>query len=155
MTHNQPLNATTLFLIRHAEKLDDTKNTTLSAEGFERAEFWKNYFKDTKIDSFYSSGFQRARRTCQPMAFERDQQVNIYKNHQMDLKKIIEKNKGKTILIVGHSNRIPTFINTLLGQEKYPEITEPEFGNLYIIKEIDGEISSQLIVPKKEENASV
>lgn len=155
MTDNQPLNATTLFLIRHAEKLDDTKNTTLSPEGFARAECWKNYFKDTEIDSFYSSGFQRARRTCQPMAFDRDKQVTIYKNHQMNLKKMITENQGKTILIVGHSNRIPTFINTLLGQEKYPEITEPEFGNLYIIKEINGEISSQLIVPKKEENASV
>lgn len=155
MENTQPKNATTLFLIRHAEKLDDTKNTDLSPEGFERAECWKKYFENTEIDAFYSSGFQRARRTCQPMAFSRDKDITIYKNHLMDLKKVIEENKGKTILIVGHSNRIPTFVNKLLGEEKYPEILEPEFGNLYVIKEIDGKISSQLLFPKKEQNASI
>lgn len=155
MKNTTPKNATTLFLIRHAEKLDDTKNTDLSPEGFERAEYWKKYFENIQIDAFYSSGFQRARRTCQPMAISRDKDITIYKNHLMDLKNLISENKGKTVLIVGHSNRIPTFVNKLLGEERYPEILEPEFGNLYIIEEIDGEITSQLIVPKKEENAAV
>ncbi len=59
------------------------------------------------------------------------------------------------MLIVGHSNRIPTFINKLLGEEKYPEILEPEFGNLYIIKEIGDEISTELIVPIIKQNASI
>jgi len=146
---------TTIYLIRHAEKQDDTKNTNLSPEGFERAENWKKYFEETQIDAFYSSGFQRARHTCQPMAFSRDIDISIYKNHLMDLKKIINENKGKTVLIVGHSNRIPTFINTLLGEEKYSEILEPEFGNLYIIKEIGDQISTELIVPIITQNASI
>lgn len=155
MKNEELTNATTLFLIRHAEKLDNTKNTDLSPEGFERAESWKKYFENTKIDAFYSSGFQRARRTCQPMAFSRDKDIKIYKNHLMDLKKVIDENKGKTVLIVGHSNRIPTFVNKLLGEEKYPEIQEPEFGNLYIIKEIDNDIKSELIVPLITQNASI
>ena len=148
-------NTTTIFLIRHAEKQDDTKNTDLSAEGFERAENWRKYFENTQIDAFYSSGFQRARHTCQPMAFSRDKNIMIYKNHLMNLKDIIAKNRGKTVLIVGHSNRIPTFINSLLGEEKYPEILESEFGNLYIIKELDHKITTELIVPKIKENASI
>lgn len=148
-------NTTTIFLIRHAEKQDDTKNTDLSAEGFERAENWKKYFENTHIDAFYSSGFQRARHTCQPMAFSRDKNITIYKNHLMDLKKIIAKNRGKTVLIVGHSNRIPTFINSLLGEEKYPEILESEFGNLYIIKELGDQITTELVVPKIKENAPI
>lgn len=155
MKNEEPTNATTLFLIRHAEKLDDTKNTDLSPEGFERAESWKKYFENTTIDCFYSSGFQRARRTCQPMAFSRDKDITIYKNHLMDLRKVIDENKGKTVLIVGHSNRIPTFVNKLLGEEKYPEILEPEFGNLYIIKEIGNEINTELIVPLITQNASI
>lgn len=148
-------NTTTIFLIRHAEKQDDTKNTDLSAEGFERAENWRKYFENTQIDAFYSSGFQRARHTCQPMAFSRGKNITIYKNHLMNLKEIIAKNRGKTVLIVGHSNRIPTFINSLLGEEKYSEISEPEFGNLYIIKELDNEITTELIVPKIKENAPI
>lgn len=155
MEKNKDQNPTTIYLIRHAEKQDDTKNTNLSPEGFERAENWKKYFEETPIDAFYSSGFQRARHTCQPIAFSRDKNISIYKNHLMDLKKIIKENKGKTILIVGHSNRIPKFINALLGEEKYPEILEPEFGNLYIIKELDGQISTELIVPIIKQNASI
>ncbi len=154
MENNKDQNQTTIYLIRHAEKQDDTKNTDLSAEGFERAENWKKYFEDIKIDAFYSSGFQRARHTCQPMAFSRDKSISIYKNHLMDLKKILQKHKGGTVLIVGHSNRIPTFINNLLGEEKYPEILEPEFGNLYIIKEIGNEISTEFMVPIIKQNAS-
>lgn len=155
MENNKNQNPTTIYLIRHAEKQDDTKNTDLSPEGFERAKNWRKYFEEIPIDAFYSSGFQRARHTCQPMAFSRDKNISIYKNHLMDLKKVIKENKGKTVLIVGHSNRIPTFINTLLGEEKYPEILEPEFGNLYIIKELDGQISTELIVPIIKQNASI
>ena len=146
---------TTIYLIRHAEKQDDTKNTNLSAEGFERSENCKKYFENVTIDAFYSSGFQRARHTIQPLAFSRDKNITIYKNHLMNLRKILIENKGKTVLIVGHSNRIPTFINTLLGEEKYPEILEPEFGNLYIIKEIGSQITTELKVPKIAQNASV
>jgi len=155
MENTSDKNPTTIYLIRHAEKQDDTKNTDLSSEGYERAENWKKYFEETTIDAFYSSGFQRARRTCQPIAISRDKDISIYKNHLMDLKKIIAENRGKTVLIVGHSNRIPTFVNTLLGEEKYPEILEPEFGNLYIIKELDGQISTELIVPIIKQNASI
>lgn len=148
-------NTTTIFLIRHAEKQDDTKNTDLSAQGFERAENWRKYFENTQINVFYSSGFQRARHTCQSMAFSRDKNITIYKNHLMNLKNVMEENRGKTIMIVGHSNRIPTFINTLLGEEKYAEISESEFGNLYIIKELDNEITTELIIPKIKENAPI
>lgn len=155
MENSAEQNITTIYIIRHAEKLDDTKNTDLSPEGFERAENWKKYFENTSIDAFYSSGFQRARRTCQPMAISRDRDISIYKNHLMDLKEIITENKGKTVLIVGHSNRIPKFINKLLGEEKYPEILEPEFGNLYTIKEINNTITTDLIVPLITQNAQL
>jgi len=155
MENKTEQNLTTIYLIRHAEKKDDTKNTDLSQEGFERAENWKKYFEKIPIDTFYSSGFQRARHTCQPIAFSRDKDISIYKNHLMNLKEVIEENKGKTVLIVGHSNRIPTFINSLLGEEKYPEILETEFGNLYIIKELDNKISTELIVPIITQNATI
>jgi len=155
MENTAKKNPTTIYIIRHAEKENDTKNTDLSSEGFERAENWKKYFEDITIDTFYSSGFQRARHTCQPMAFSRGKDVSIYKNHLMDLKNVIQNHRGETVLIVGHSNRIPKFINKLLGQEKYPEISEPEFGNLYIIKELDNEISTELLVPIITQNASI
>ena len=48
-------------------------------------------------------------------------------------KDFIEKTKGKTILIVGHSNTIPGYVNKLLNKKKYFDINESNYSNLYIV----------------------
>ncbi|UFH35122.1 hypothetical protein [Flavobacterium acetivorans] len=40
---------------------------------------------------------------------------------------------GKKILIVGHSNSTPDFVNKIINKDKYTAIDENTFGNLYII----------------------
>jgi len=132
---------TTIYLIRHAEKADITANTALSAEGNKRAIYWANHFKETPIDLFYSTPYLRTESTCLPLSNSKQKQIITYTPKEMNLKRLIAENPGKTIFIVGHSNTIPTHINQLLGEEKYPEIPESEFGNLYIIKEKNGVIS--------------
>lgn len=39
--------------------------------------------------------------------------------------------KGKTVLIVGHSNTTPKFVNDLLGEVKYQDIADNNNANLY------------------------
>ena len=143
----QSMNAqseTTIYLIRHAEKADSSANTQLSAEGKKRAEDWANFFKDTSIDIIYSTPYLRTESTCLPIAVSKKKEIISYNPKEMDLKKLVAENPGKTIFIVGHSNTIPKHINQLLGEEKYPEIPESEFGNLYIIKVKNGVISHSL-----------
>lgn len=143
----QSMNAqteTTLYLIRHAEKADASPNTELSAEGKRRANDWATFFKDTPIDLIYSTSYLRTQNTCLPTAVSKQKEIIIYNPKDMDLKKIIAENQGKTILITGHSNTIPGQINHLIGEEKYPEIPESEFGNLYIVKVKRGVISHAL-----------
>ena len=135
---------TTIYLIRHAEKADGSPNTELSAEGKKRASEWATFFKDTSIDLFYSTSYLRTENTCLPTALSKQKEIISYNPKEMDLKKLVAENPGKTILIVGHSNTIPKHINQLLGEEKYPEIPEPEFGNLYIVKVNNGVISHLL-----------
>ncbi|MDR6968249.1 broad specificity phosphatase PhoE [Flavobacterium arsenatis] len=146
----QSMNAqseTTIYLIRHAEKADSSPNTALSAEGKERAENWAIFFKDTPIDFFYSTSYLRTESTCLPIAVSKQKQIISYNPKEINLKKMIAENQGKTILIVGHSNTIPKHINQLLDEEKYPEIPESEFGNLYTIKIKNGVISHTLTKP--------
>jgi len=135
---------TTLYLIRHAEKADASANTELSAEGKKRATEWAIYFKDAPIDAIYSTPYLRTESTCLPTAVSKQKEIISYNPKEMDLKKLIAENPGKTILITGHSNTIPRHINQLLGEERYPEIPESEFGNLYIIKVKNGVISHTL-----------
>ena len=135
---------TTVYLIRHAEKADGSPDTELSAEGKKRANDWATYFKDAPIDLIYSTPYLRTLNTCLPTATSKQKEIISYNPSELDLEKIIAENQGKTILIAGHSNTIPKYINHLLNEEKYPEIPETEFGNLYIIKVKNGVISHAL-----------
>lgn len=135
---------TTIYLIRHAEKADTSPDTDLSDIGKARAEKWKSYFSNKNITAIYSTPYKRTTTTAEPLAKSNKLIVNTYTPSEMDLKTIAEKNSGKSILIVGHSNTIPKYINKLLGENKYPDIDESEFSYVYIVT-IDGDsVSSKL-----------
>ena len=53
--------------------------------------------------------------------------------------------KGKTVLVVGHSNTTNVFANKVLGEEKYDEINDSNNSNLYIVTVIDGKPSAILL----------
>lgn len=124
---------TTIYLIRHAEKADSTKNPELSDEGLKRAVRWTKYFEKKNIDYFYTTLTRRTQMTCSTIATSKQKDMIFYDASKFSLKEIIEKHHGKTILIVGHSNTIPSQINTFLEKEIYPQIDENQFGNLYTI----------------------
>lgn len=110
-------NETTIYLIRHAEKADSSSNTELSAEGKKRADEWAAYSKDVPMDLIYSTPYLRTQNTCSPTAISKQKEIISYNPREMDLKKLIAENPGKTILITGHNNTIPKHINQLLGEE--------------------------------------
>jgi broad specificity phosphatase PhoE len=41
--------------------------------------------------------------------------------------------KGKTVLVVGHSNTTPAFVNKILGENKYEDINDNDNASLYIV----------------------
>ena len=46
---------------------------------------------------------------------------------------IVRRHKGKIILVVGHSNTLPTMIADLGASKKVPPIAEFEYDNIYLI----------------------
>ena len=58
----------------------------------------------------------------------------------------MKKTKGKTVLIVGHSNTTPKFTNGLLGEEKYEDIADDNNANLYVVTISKNGKTSQLSV---------
>lgn len=124
---------TNIYLIRHAEKADSSPDTDLSEAGKARAQKWRAYFSDKNITAIYSTPYKRTTTTAEPLATANKLTVNSYNPSEMDLKSIAEKNVGKSVLIVGHSNTIPKYINKLLRENKYPDIDESEFGYVYIV----------------------
>ncbi|MDP3353642.1 MAG: phosphoglycerate mutase family protein [Flavobacteriaceae bacterium] len=144
----QNTETTTFYLIRHAEKVRSNptdKNPDLSERGVLRAENWKKVLKHISFDAVYSTNFTRTLKTAEPIAISEELEIKLYQPTKIDFNQFKQDTKGKNILIVGHSNTIPQFVNTLINQEKYPEIDDAEFSHLYIITIRENQISNLLL----------
>jgi broad specificity phosphatase PhoE len=139
---------TTYFLIRHAEKVRTNladSNPDLDERGIQRAQKWKNIFQFIDFQAIYSTNFIRTIKTVEPISKEKNVDIAIYLPTKIDFDLFKKETYGKNVLIVGHSNTIPKFVNTLLNQEKYKEIDDTEFSHLYIITIKGNQISDQLL----------
>lgn len=124
---------TTIYFIRHAEKTDSSKNPDLSSVGLERAAHWGKIFSETTFDAIYSTDFKRTQQTAAPTAENKKLDITLYDAKSLDFDKFKSDNLGKTILVVGHSNTTPDFVNKLINQNVYAAIEDTNFGNLYIV----------------------
>lgn len=147
---------TTIYLIRHAEKAaDGTADPELSDAGMERAQKWGKYFDDKNISTYCTTVYKRAKMTALEISStfakmpepgtERNFKMKTYDPMTFSLKDLSEKLKGENIVIIGHSNTIPTLVNNFIGERKYPDIQESEFGNLYIIKITGDKITHEMV----------
>ena len=126
----------TYYLIRHAEKdrSDNTnRNPNLTNEGLKRADNWAKHFKGIGFDAVYSTDYNRTKQTVMPTAESNNIELQIYDPSDLKIETFLEKTKGKTVLIVGHSNTTPKFVNELLGEEKYDDIADDNNANLYLV----------------------
>ncbi len=129
-------NTSVYYFIRHAEKdrSDSTnKNPSLTIQGLERANKWALFFKDKNIAAVYSTNYKRTQQTAQPIAKEQNLEIISYTTKELILEKFIANNKGKNIVIVGHSNTTPELVNSLLGEKKYEDIADSENNNVFIV----------------------
>lgn len=128
---------TTYFLIRHAEKdLTDPKNPNpdLTETGVERSVKWEKVLSHIDFDAVYSTDFIRTRKTATPIAEREKLSLTIYDHKNLDYAKFIQETRGKTVLIVGHSNSTPKFVNQLIGEERFKEMDENQYGMLFMVK---------------------
>ena len=139
---------TTFYFIRHSEKdrsNPSEENPHLMQKGLERAEKWSRILGNVQFDAVYSSNYHRTMETAKPTADRNKLKITMYDPHGVDVKRFVNENKGKHVLIVGHSNTIHSFVNALIGNEKYEEIDDSNNGNLYIVTIINGHIADQLL----------
>ena len=140
---------TTYYFIRHAEKdsSDPTdKDPKLTKEGETRAENWGKVFKEVPFDAIYSTNYNRTRSTAQKIADSQGKEVQFYDPSKMNDQDFQDQTKGKIVLVVGHSNTNPAFVNQILKQKKYESIDEKESGSLFIVTVLpDGTKTSKVL----------
>ena len=127
---------TTYYLIRHAEK-DRTdksnRNPNLNKSGQERARKWADRFKNVPFDAIYSTNYNRTIETATPTAEDKNLEILKYNPSKMYDSIFQQETKGKTVLVVGHSNTTPIFANKILGSKKYENMDDDNNANLYIV----------------------
>ena len=65
-------------------------------------------------------------------AKDKNLEIQNYKPGDRDfLKKVLNSNSGKTVLIVGHSNTIPMLTNELAGRKDYNDLNDATYDNLF------------------------
>lgn len=128
--NNEKQETTTYYLIRHAEK-ERGPDPILTEKGKERAQFWVEYFKEKKLDAVYSTNTKRTIATAEPTAKEFDLMVRTYDADKMYSSYFKDQTEGKTILIVGHSNTTPEFVNEIIAEKRYSQIDDNEFGTVF------------------------
>jgi len=126
--------STIIYLIRHAEKADTKPDTHLSEAGRERAIRWMEYLVANRIDALYATPYNRTRETAQPLADALKMKVTEYAPREMDLITLTKQHHNQSVVVVGHSNTIPGYINKALGESRYTDIPEEEFGQIYIVQ---------------------
>ncbi len=125
--------ATTLILVRHAEKVKDGSNDPiLTPDGEARANELMYILKHVELNAIYSTPYKRTQQTVLPTARDKNLEIQNYKPGDRDfLKKVLNSHSGKTVLIVGHSNTIPMLANELAGQKDYKDLNDATYDNLF------------------------
>ena len=139
---------TEIYLIRHAEKdRSDVKNRNpeLNELGKKRALKWVQVFKNIELDKIYSTNYNRTIQTVTPISKENNIDVSIYSPSKINYEIFISENIGSKVLVVGHSNTIPFFVNGLINKEFYQQIDDLNNSNLYVVTICSNNISHKLL----------
>jgi phosphohistidine phosphatase SixA len=120
------------FLVRHAEKADQSEDPPLTDEGRARAENLARTLRDAGVHKIHSSDFERTRETAAPLASGLGLEVELYDPNA----KTLLGSPGR-YLVVGHSNTTPELAG-LLGGEPGSAISEDEYDRLYVLSHRPG-----------------
>lgn len=131
---------TTMIFVRHAEKaLTPVDDPALSPAGVARAAELARQMVDADVvagvDAIYSTPYKRTVDTVQPVADKLGLEINLYDpdDNEAVLARILKEHKGKIILVVGHSDTLPTLIADLGASKLVPPIAEFEYDNIYVV----------------------
>jgi len=127
--------ATTFILARHAETTGSGSDPMLSADGQARAAELVRLLKNVSLEAVYATNFNRTKLTAQPTATDKGLTVQLYDAFAPGplADAILENYKGRAVLVLGHSNTIPTLLNTLTGTNDFALIPDNQYDNLFVV----------------------
>ncbi len=140
---------TTFYFIRHAEKDrtdPDNPDPELSQKGLGRAMHWAEILDVVAIDAVYTTDYERTSMTAAPTVVKRDLIAQYYDPSSINIPEFKAENLGKNVLVVGHSNTTPDFVNKMIGEEKYTAMDDTDNGSLFIVQQIGNKTTDMRLI---------
>lgn len=134
---------TTVYIVRHAEKVNDTDSTDLSPAGFARAAALAETLGTSGIDSIFTTPYRRTRQTAEPLAKRIGVRLMDYKSTDVIISRIMAI-RHKTVLVVGHSNTILEIAKGLGTKPTLSKIESGDFDNLLRVRIHRGPFSKSI-----------
>ncbi|GAB3807221.1 phosphoglycerate mutase family protein [Spirosoma humi] len=126
---------TTVYIVRHAEKLNETDTTDLTPAGYERATALAKTLGNRGIDSIFSTPYYRTRQTAQALATRIGVPVTDYPAKPIEaIVNRVKQIRHKTVLVVGHSNTILEIARGLGAKPSMAKIESGDFDNLFRLR---------------------
>lgn len=127
-----------VLLVRHAERLDASKDSPLSPAGEQRAAALATMLADAGITAIYTTEYQRTIKTAEPLAARlKIQAVRTGTGTDEVVARMKQEHPAGVVLVVGHSNTLPAIIKAL-GVNDPIAIADDEYSNLFIVTPRDG-----------------
>ncbi len=124
------------FLVRHAEK-NPGADSTLTPEGFARAEQLYALLKDSGLQKVYFTPFKRTVQTADPLVAQLHLDTVYYRPDTTGESLIYEITRhedwGKRLLVVGHSNTLLPLLRALKAKPPVDSIGDKDYDNLFIV----------------------
>ena len=136
---------TTIFLVRHAEKVDSSRDPDLSLDGKARAVRLMELLQDANVKAVYSTDYIRTRETARPLAEKRNLSVETYRPFDEAMVTGLKSSQAGNVLVVGHSNTIPDLVNKLIGETRYEQLADTEYSKLFVVTIDEDKVSHYIL----------
>jgi broad specificity phosphatase PhoE len=89
---------------------------------------------DVQLTGVYSTPYKRTNETVDAIARENNLAVTEYDPGNKEFLAVeVNKNKGGSLLVSGHSNTVPAMVNQLVGSDRFENLEDWQYDFLYIV----------------------
>lgn len=122
---------TTLFLVRHSEKTDNSRDPDLNPAGVIRSNRLVDVLKNDHIGRIYSTNFKRTRQTAQPLSDKLQIPILLYSPDTLQAFAYVLKKQKTNTLVIGHSNSTISLLDALGLSHNIKLIEDSDYSNLF------------------------
>ena len=143
--------ATVVILVRHAEKAAaPAADPPLTEAGVARARALATALADANVRAVITTELIRTRETARSLADAlglplETVHTGVLGVHAKAVADAVRAHAGQTVLVVGHSNTIPSII-AALGGPKFGDICDTQYSNLFVLIVRPGDKKADLVV---------